>query len=982
MLPSAFSIPFFNRFLGGVRATEARVSVDGVALGALFIAHSSRGTWKQRACFFWRRLELVGEDEARARFILRTRDAESFLSLSNGCRTRHSHRDLLERAASHVTKWKGMVEASRYLPRHEVEVWARDAAPVGEALFPYLRELASTSVECPSICLTRLLRDPFGAANERNKAFVAHEQARLAKWFASFEPPPTDTQCEVAIRDETNSLVVAGAGTGKTSAIIAKIRYLLHAGIASPEKILVLAFNTDAAQEIRDRCSGNGGEALTVLTFHALGLQILGEGPGEKPPVLSELSTDASRAALIEKLIAELIDDKAYAENFARFVYLYSRPLVDRFGSNSESQFVSRSKSAITVSLSGHWVRSSEELRIADWLFAHGITFDYEGTYPFDTSGADKKQYRPDFTIRFTKVGENSSPTDVNVYLEHQALNKRGDAPKWMLGYREKVEWIRATHRRHGTIVIESFSWWFHNGVWEHELKAVLMKAGVPVPEVDWRARLTDAMQSKSQRFAADRRSVIQLMTRTLDLVRCTATVPGVAFTVSSGATSRTTPDSKLDASREALFDQIVHPLERAYESYKKRREGIDFEDMIFLARQVVDAGSFKAPWSHYIVDEFQDASLSRLELVQSLRKQRPDSRLTCIGDDWQAIIRFAGGDVRVMTQFGQRVGPFWQANLGQTFRYSPIIAEVSSEFVVTNPDQLKKRISPAPGSMNLPIRIILSAPTTDEPDSRGDARFNDILFSELDLIRKFKPDASILLLSRYRRGIPELAEQNSIREAFPGLTLIWSTVHRSKGREADAVVVGDLDDHAFGFPCLREDDPIIRKYLPPEDSFEHAEERRLFYVAMTRAKHRLTLVANGLAPSPFVTEIITQRGGRPGLEIVRSGDPAKVCPRCRAGYIIGRDGTNGRFYACTKSPACSHTEQACPLCRRGFLVPNGDRMVCSMKETRGCTHDVRTCPRCKTGWLVIRENRQNKRKFWGCSRFSDDEAQCRYTER
>ena len=235
------------------------------------------------------------------------------------------------------------------------------------------------------------------------------------------------------------------------------------------------------------------------------------------------------------------------------------------------------------------------------------------------------------------------------------------------------------------------------------------------------------------------------------------------------------------------------------------------------------------------------------------------------------------------------------------------------------------------------------------------------------------------LLLSRYRRGIPPTDEQVSIKAAFPTLKLIWSTVHRSKGREADAVIVADLNDDPFGFPCLREDDPIIRKYLPPEDSFEHAEERRLFYVAMTRAKHRLTLIANAQAPSPFIMELIQRQRNRPGLQVISSGDPTKTCPICKAGFLIARDGINGRFYSCTKSPVCSHTEQASPTCRRGFLFSEAKRFVCSKRDA-GCDHMSRICPRCEEGTLILRTNRQRGNQFWGCSRFNEEDEQCKYT--
>lgn len=150
----------------------------------------------------------------------------------------------------------------------------------------------------------------------------------------------------------------------------------------------------------------------------------------------------------------------------------------------------------------------------------------------------------------------------------------------------------------------------------------------------------------------------------------------------------------------------MLEPLKVAYADYKRERAGIDFEDMITLARKAVATGQYRAGWSHYIVDEFQDASLGRLDLLLKLRDCRPDSRLLCVGDDWQSIVRFAGGDIRVMTEFEQRVGLFWRADLPQTYRFGEAITQVSSAFVLHNTHQLKKEILPVPNRESK-IRLI-----------------------------------------------------------------------------------------------------------------------------------------------------------------------------------------------------------------------------------------------------------------------------------
>jgi len=176
-----------------------------------------------RSLLFWAKIRLTSDPAVS--FLLRKSDAGSFTTLANAYRPRHAQRHLIDIAGQRLDRWEAMLRADRYVPRHEVAVWMADTTDVTTALFPSLRELATVSPTCPSVRLAQLTADPFCVAATCNEQFVALEQTRRSAWFSSFERPPTTTQREVAIRDETNALAVAGAGTGKTSAIVAKLRY-------------------------------------------------------------------------------------------------------------------------------------------------------------------------------------------------------------------------------------------------------------------------------------------------------------------------------------------------------------------------------------------------------------------------------------------------------------------------------------------------------------------------------------------------------------------------------------------------------------------------------------------------------------------------------------------------------------------------------------------------------------------------------------
>lgn len=973
---------FVNRFFGGTKTREVGVSAQRVIAGNVSVNFSDRGEWTATSFWFWKRVQFSRDGVQICDFILDDTTAVGFLeNVALGQLGVRSH-GAVQAVLAIKPRWLELTSGRRYVPRHEAVAFADSVRPlvaaVPSAITPLLEADRSTGWQN----LINQLKEAFGHIARANDAFVAAEQIRLKPWFERMDRLPTQAQREIAIRDETNFLVVAGAGTGKTSTILTKVAYLVHSRLAAAENILVVAFNRDAAEEIRDRCRKKGIEGISIYTFHALGLAVLGQAEGSKPAVLSQLESDQGRDELVAKLLADLCTTAEFAENYARFVLLYARPSFSPSDAQSKEQHVRHTKAFITKSIQGDWVRSTEELRIANWLFAHGIRYSYETAYGRELKTPTRRQYRPDFTITITVKSAEGVETEKTIYLEHQALDESGNPPPWMKVYSDKVRWVRSTHQAQGTVLVESFSWWFRKGSWEERLASALSGAGVPIGPVDWRAVLRAAEEKKECAIEWERKTVLGLFRRAIDLVRTTTSGSdsGNEFLCSALGYSASGAPLGVDVSRTALFDSLFIPLYHRYEEFKRSNGGVDFEDMIFRARQHVERGEFQARWSHYIVDEFQDASRSRLQLITAMRKQRADSRLLCVGDDWQSIIRFAGSDIRVMTHFEQMVGPFWRCDLDLTFRSSANITSLARDFVLKNPNQLKKNVRPAAGRRDLPIRILFRPPAAFGSEGDQDtARFSDVLSEELTRISQEFERASVLVLSRYRRGVPEPAEQRTIRANFPTLTISWSTAHASKGREADAVIIGDLDDSPFGFPCLREDDPLIVRLLPPEDSFPCSEERRLFYVAMTRAKERLVLVANDQQPSPFVLELLKQRQDSSGLDVVRGAETVlKTCPACGVGIIVARDGVNGRFYSCTKSPVCSHTEEACPSCRNGFLMEQDGGFVCS---NHGCDHRARMCPRCRRGWLETKTNRKDGTTFLGCSRYRDEEAPCTHTE-
>lgn len=223
-----------------------------------------------------------------------------------------------------------------------------------------------------------------------------------------------------------------------------------------------------------------------------------------------------------------------------------------------------------------------------------------------------------------------------------------------------------------------------------------------------------------------------------------------------------------------------------------------------------------------------------------------------------------------------------------------------------------------------------------------------------------------MLLLGRYRFLRPR--NLHALPKQYPDLRFTWMTVHRSKGLEADYVVVLGLCSGKYGFPAEIADDPLLDLVLAAPEAHRNAEERRLLYVAVTRARRQVFLLADGGPPSEFVTELIDG-----GYEVEVFGRPPEAdvsCPRCTGGRLVRRENAgDGRvFYGCSNYPLCEHTARTCPLCRNGLPVRSGNVYLCC-----DCGGAIDACPVCD-GWLDTIMGRSGR--SLGCSNF----PACDYT--
>ena len=735
----------------------------------------------------------------------------------------------------------------------------------------------------------------------------------------------TGEQAEAVATDEDVTLVLAGAGTGKTSVIVGKLAHLVRDRSISPDEILVLAYNRKAAQEIRERLTDDL-EGAHVSTFHSLGRRIIAKA--DVAPTISRLAGDQFAFTIaIDGILEMLLHDPAQSRSLAEFIAYRQAPYRSAFEFRSRTEYDEYVRSIELRTLSGDLVKSYEELVIANFLTEHGVEFNYERPYGVRTASRRHRQYQPDFYL-----------PEHDVYIEHFALDREDNPPHGWAGYAEGVAWKRDIHRQYKTRLIETYSWYQREGMLRERLRASLEAGGVRLVQ----------------------REVGPLV---LELAR--RKISGLARLMTTFLTQAKTADLSLDElasrarrsgdrARAETFLQVYRQVRERYEQMLADEGAIDFHDLINLAVQNTNEGRWQPPFRYALVDEFQDISSGRMRLLQALA--RDDVTFFLVGDDWQSIYRFAGSDVGLMRACQHYLGNVQHRNLSRTWRFGKGILDPSSAFVQRNPEQTRRNLAPADVPEDRGITVVYDP----NPAHALRRALRDIQSSVGE------ENASVLVLGRYQRS----AEILPRRPFGPRLTVTFSTVHSAKGQEADYVIVLDLRDARTGFPSKIEDDPLMDLVLPPvmERSYPLAEERRLFYVAMTRARIGVYLVTDPVYPSEFVTELMEH-----SPDLRRLGEsPPPLCPLCSGGRLVPSQ--NGRLLRCTNRSSCVNTAPLCHSCNSGFTVVRDGASECLNPS---CVNPAEACPSCRTGVLVVRNGRRGR--FWGCTMYWS-EPPCQFT--
>lgn len=346
----------------------------------------------------------------------------------------------------------------------------------------------------------------------------------------------------------------------------------------------------------------------------------------------------------------------------------------------------------------------------------------------------------------------------------------------------------------------------------------------------------------------------------------------------------------------------LLEPIYHAYCQYLSEKDEIDFNDMINLASDYVRQGRYTNPYKYVIVDEYQDISKARFTLLDCLRKSR-DYDLFCVGDDWQSIYRFAGSDIGFILNFSKYWGATEISKIETTYRFSQKLIEISGSFIMQNPLQIQKSIRGKANDYGFPLGEISGYKDKFAVEFMS-KRLNDIpKGSSVFFIGRYLFDAKILSDSglfscQYNNTSGFVDVKSKVR---PDLNIAFMTAHKSKGLQADYVFIVNNKKARMGFPSKIQDAPILDLLLDNCDQYPHSEERRLFYVALTRAKKKACLITVNGQESEFALELRERYGDELKKEQFE-------CPRC-GGRLVKRSGPYGEFFGCSnyRTAGCTY---------------------------------------------------------------------------
>ena len=687
-----------------------------------------------------------------------------------------------------------------------------------------------------------------------------------------------EKQKEAVWSENKRLLILAGAGSGKTKTLIQKLLYQLSEKGSKPSDILAITFTKNATNEMLDRLiiagDNDNGEYeafinskeftketkdqerrnkiqdkhwianLTVKTFHSLCYQLLKSSGGVSfdnqfrlllDEEADELKEDSHKTIAPEKsfdikhkLLLELCKDVNYLLKLKRYIldFYVDKSFVDK---NIKSRTYLNQITYTT--LSGEKVKSKSERDIADWLFRHNIKYEYEPTInlkDFD--------FKPDFYI-----------PQADLFLEHISDKSYKTVNK-------EEQFVKA-----GRSCVKTFEGMSNDStLFNLALERIIMGR-----ISDSISHLTALKYEEEFRSYQDKvQEFLKMVARVNSMVKADAISPNDLLTKSTNHQHE----------RVRVFYELAVPLINAYKNYCINKSYLDFDDLIIetiglLEKHPETRKLYHERFKFILVDEFQDVNSLQVKLLDLLLT--PETQLFCVGDDWQSIYGFRGSEVDYIVNFEKHFPNSQIIKLDVNYRSTQTIVGASTEVIRHNKFQIDKDIR---AHKQTPSKIQIYRAKDIEEDGVA-----YMISKVTELYQQGLGPDDILVL--YRRSKMYWPYKEALKAS--NLKVTAKTIHASKGLEAKVVFIIGLTDGNGGFPDIWMDDVVFRVIKDLKYDMLMEEERRLFYVALTRAKDELYLITELGSESRFIGEIPKEFYAINKTEFKNIISPIPICTNC-----------------------------------------------------------------------------------------------------
>jgi len=639
-----------------------------------------------------------------------------------------------------------------------------------------------------------------------------------------------EEQRKIVLTDEDYLMVIAGAGSGKTTTISAKVNYLIEKQKIKDKEIIVISFTNKAVKELDERINKDFKHNVKVTTFHKFGYEIIKNNISKKPKIIKDNNE------IIKKYIEKnLINNKEKLKQFLElYIYYFdiSEELLlysnfDKYYRYKNKQKYPTIKTKIEYinnkvkennkenkNIIDEYMNSLNEVIIANYLYMKNINYNYQKPYKYNNN------YKPDFTIYYQ---------DKTYYIEYfniENINK--------FKFKKNINLIRKIHKQNKTELIEIYN----DNILDTLEKKLINKKIKLINKNEQNIFESLILNDKDITY----KRFINFCNTFVSLFK------------SKGYYLKDFDKIKCNEKRTKIFLEFIKELYIYYQKYLKENNLIDFEDMINKANEIIkEQTKLKLNYKYIIIDEYQDISDCRFELIKNI-SQKLNNKIMVVGDDWQCIYSFASSNINLFTQFEKHMKKSKILKITNTYRNSQELIDIAGKFILKNQNQIKKKLK-GTKRLKYPITIFIY---------KGNKIIKSLIQAVEYLIKKYGQEKNILILGRYTFDKNKIIDNQKIKEENnkiiyikkPNIRIEYMTIHASKGLGYDNVILINLLNDTLGFPSKIKTDPILKTLITSEKGIKYAEERRLFYVALTRTKNEVIMLTPNYNQSLFAKEI------------------------------------------------------------------------------------------------------------------------------